>query len=261
MKLTAVVLGCTKNTAARRLAVNFDTNFRDSGGIDRGVGRARENQTLIIALARYVGLRTPSEPFALKWSDMEWSKSRLRVWSPKTEHHAGKDHRWVPLLPEVRPCLEEVFEACLEGAEYVFQRLIDHYPSRRAGWQAMNLHTTFEKIILKAGCQPWHNLRASAQTDLARRFPRHVCCQWLGNSQAVAQKDYLGVTDEHFQAAIGDEKATRNTARLVRQTGCLDAHQEAPKKTPCFSGVSPQGMPPVGLEPTTNRLRVCCSTN
>ena len=40
------------------------------------------------ALSRYGGLRCPSEHLALKWSDVDWDKSRIRVPSPKTEHHA-----------------------------------------------------------------------------------------------------------------------------------------------------------------------------
>lgn len=32
----------------------------------------------------------------------------------------------------------------------------------------------------------------------------HVVCQWIGNSQAIAAKHYLQVTDEHFERAVGD---------------------------------------------------------
>src|SRR5262249_27309734 len=31
----------------------------------------------------------------------------------------------------------------------------------------------------------------------------HVVCAWIGNSQPVAAKHYLQVTDEHFQRAAG----------------------------------------------------------
>ena len=46
------------------------------------------------------------------------------------------------------------------------------------------------------------NCRASRQTELAKRFPMHVVCAWIGNSQAVAAKHYLHVTDDDFQTAL-----------------------------------------------------------
>ena len=39
--------------------------------------------------------------------------------SPKTEHHAGKGERLVPLLPELRSVLMEAFESAPDGAERV----------------------------------------------------------------------------------------------------------------------------------------------
>jgi hypothetical protein len=47
----------------------------------------------------------------------------------------------------------------------------------------------------------WHNLRASAQTNLANLFPAHVVCEWLGNTAAVARDHYLQVTEAHFDLA------------------------------------------------------------
>ena len=41
-------------------------------------------------------------------------------------------------------------------------------------------------------------------TDLLTdEFPQHVVCEWLGNSEKVAEKHYLHVTDEHMSAACG----------------------------------------------------------
>ncbi|MBA4188154.1 MAG: hypothetical protein C0467_09065 [Planctomycetaceae bacterium] len=39
---------------------------------------------LIVALARYGGLRTPSEHLALTWADTDWKRERFLVRSPKT---------------------------------------------------------------------------------------------------------------------------------------------------------------------------------
>ena len=45
---------------------------------------------LIFALARYGGLRIPSELYGLIWDDILWDKERFVIHSPKTEHNEGK---------------------------------------------------------------------------------------------------------------------------------------------------------------------------
>ena len=55
---------------------------------------------LIFALSRYGGLRCPSETLSLRWDDVKWDQDRIRVPSPKTEHHPGGECRWIPLFPE-----------------------------------------------------------------------------------------------------------------------------------------------------------------
>ena len=63
------------------------------------------------ALARYAGLRCPSEVGALTWADVNWEKGRLTVRSKKAEHH-GADHavRVVPISPDLRAILADASE-------------------------------------------------------------------------------------------------------------------------------------------------------
>jgi integrase len=56
---------------------------------------------LIFALARYGGLRIPSELYNLKWSDVLWDQGRFIVHSPKTEHIEGKGTRSA-IVPRAR---------------------------------------------------------------------------------------------------------------------------------------------------------------
>ena len=129
----------------------------------------------------------------------------MKVTSPKTEHHAGKDSRTVPLFPELRPFLEEANELATEGAEYLVERYRKGSMGPK-GWRNCNLRTQFERIIKRAGLEPWprlfHNLRASRETELAARFPIHVVAAWLENTPEIARKHYLLTTDEHFQRAL-----------------------------------------------------------
>src|SRR5262249_35700235 len=59
---------------------------------------------LIFALSRFAGLRCPSEHLTLEWRDVDWERGRFLIRSPKT------GDRWVPIFPELRRYLEEVFD-------------------------------------------------------------------------------------------------------------------------------------------------------
>jgi len=162
---------------------------------------------LIFALCRYGGLRCPSEVLGLRWADIDWARSRMVVHSPKTEHHQGKDIRIVPIYPELLPHLQEAFDHAAAGTEY----LITRYRKKNS-----NLRTSFERIICKAQLKPWpklfQNLRSSRETELTQKFPLHVVCAWMGNSQLVAAKHYLQVTDDHFKSA-----ASKNTLDKIQE--------------------------------------------
>jgi integrase len=152
---------------------------------------------VIIALARFAGLRTPSETLALQWSYVDWERSRLTIFSPKLEHLPSGGFRAIPLFPELRAILADAFDAAPEGSVYVVNRYRD-------GRQ--NLRTQFLRIIRKAGVKPWgrlfHNLRGSLETELAQDHPIHVVAQWLGNTPKVAAAHYLQVRDSDFERAL-----------------------------------------------------------
>ena len=151
---------------------------------------------LIFALCRYGGLRCPSEVLSLRWTDVNWEKNLVRVPSPKTEHHAGGASRMIPLFPELLPYLRESFDA-EPGTEFVISKYRD---------TNTNLRSQLQRIILKAGLEAWpklfQNLRSTRETELAEKFPMHVVCRWMGNSELVAAKHYLQLTDGHFERAI-----------------------------------------------------------
>ncbi|MBC8107953.1 MAG: hypothetical protein H7Z14_15295 [Anaerolineae bacterium] len=133
---------------------------------------------------------------------MNWGQSVVRVPSPKTAHHEGGDHRFIPLFPELRPHLLAAFKAAADGSEFVITRYRQ---------QSSNLRTQLERICVKAGVKTWpklfHNMRSTRQTELSEMYPEHVVCSWLGNSSRVARKHYLQLTDAHF------EKAAQNPAQ------------------------------------------------
>jgi integrase len=157
---------------------------------------------LIIALARFAGLRVPSEVYSLKWSDIDFARHRMTITSPKTAHHANGGSRSCPIFPVLRPYLEDAFQAAADGKASI---PADRYVIETHRFASGNLSTEFKRILKRAGVTAWPklfiNLRSTRQTELENQFPTHVVCKWLGNSPQVAQKHYLKVTDDHFELA------------------------------------------------------------
>lgn len=91
-----------------------------------------------------------------------------------------------------------------------------------------NLRTQLTKIIRRAWLEAWpklwRNLRAIHETELAEVFPAHVVSAWIGNSQAVAAKYYLQVTDEHFECAARPGEAMQNPVQHSAASGRATPH-------------------------------------
>lgn len=203
---------------------------------------------LIFALARFAGLRTPSEMLPLKWNEIFWNTSRMIVHSPKTEHHEGGEMRTIPIFPELRRWLEEAQAVAEEGNGHVIQQ---------HRWVS-NWRTRAQKIIARAGIKAWprlfQNLRSSCETDLATRLPLHVACEWIGNSELIAARHYLKVTDEHYRQGSGEGavKSAADSAGLRRTDSEQSDHENAETALLTRFPVSP--IPPrVGELPADSR--------
>jgi len=193
---------------------------------ERVLGSCDPTWEVIVALSRFGGLRCPSEVLSLRRTDVDWSNEQITVTSPKTEHHAGKGSRTIPLFPELKPILLRAFELAPEGAEYVVGGEYRKAANTPSGWRNCNLRTQFERIVKRAGLKPWprlfHAMRASRETELAADYPIHVVTAWLGNTPRIALKHYLQVTDADFERATQDgakygAHGAQNTARMGRK--------------------------------------------
>ena len=109
----------------------------------------------ITALARFGGLRCPSEVLSLRWESVNLATGRMVVHSPKTEHLDGRAERVVPIFAALRPYLEVAWELAAPREVYVVGgKQGDAYRATAngpKGWVNTNLRTTFEKLIRRAG--------------------------------------------------------------------------------------------------------------
>jgi integrase len=152
---------------------------------------------LIFALARYGGLRCPSEIVTLKWGDIDWKKGQFIVWDTKRKRHDGRETRTVPLFPEIRPFLHARHQATDRDPVWVISRF--RSPKN-------NLRTQMTRILERAKITPWpklfQNLRSSRESELIKVHGLELACEWIGNTPAVAMKHYLQITDEDYEKAL-----------------------------------------------------------
>ncbi|MBX3419288.1 MAG: site-specific integrase [Pirellulaceae bacterium] len=207
------------------------------------MGKEVDRPVVVLDLARFGGLRCPSEVLGLRWSDVDWDAGRLRIDSPKT------GLRFCPMFPELRVALSEAWEVAPDGAVYVIERYRG----------AENLRTQFARIVERAGVPMWPkpfvNLRSTRRTELQESFPDHVINKWLGHSAAVAAKHYLQVTDDHWAAAVESCPLTgpliSNHSEPIRKNHDTKKPREMRGLDGLGGAVITPGMPPLGLEPRT----------
>jgi integrase len=234
---------------------------------------------LIFALARWGGLRCPSEVVLLRWGDIDWEKNCFTVHSPKTEKHPNGDSRVVPLFPELRPYLEEAFNKyeSEHGKPPSQSEYVIHVRNREG---TNNFGPQMDRIIAKAGFTPWEktfqNCRATRATELVKEHGVFLACKWLGHTALVARKHYWQKpTQADINAAAGVTSGEETGAaggraqKCTRQPAATDAQRDATKEQPLEIAENCEGLqsnteweaPRVGLEPTTQRLTAACSTS
>lgn len=183
---------------------------------------------LLVVLGRYGGMRVPSEPLCLRWSDIDWKGERICFRQPKNEHREGQETRSIPLFPELIEPLLDVFKQSSNN-QYVITKLRPASMRDAAGnFANASLTTRFKKIIERAGLtpwpRPWTNLRASRDTELREKFPSHVVDAWIGHCEEIAKRHYLMVTDDHFARATG--QAVRKPVRHGHDSPRTDSQAE-----------------------------------
>ena len=181
-----------------------------------------------LGLARYGGLRCPSEVLALKWEHIHLGDntkndpSYMMVRNEKTMHHSSvSEYRKVPLFPELAPFIQEAWDMSKPGAVYVISdnEVID---SARNEPRKLNMRSRFTKAIKRAGMEQWpklfQNLRSSRQTELCAVHQPYLVCRWMGNTEAIAINHYLQETGQHLAQACTIPTANP-TAELGAHTG------------------------------------------
>ena len=165
---------------------------------------------LVVARSRFAGLRAPPEVFSLRRADVGPAAGRMPARPPKSEHHPNGASRVAPVFPHLRPHLVDASDrAAGAGAAHVTGGVGERGREKsagKAGWNAVNLSAPFDKMVARAGLEPWpkspHNARASPETDLMRDHPIHAATARVGDTPEVAPGHDLRTPDSDFAKAL-----------------------------------------------------------
>jgi hypothetical protein len=58
-----------------------------------------------------------------------------------------------------------------------------------------------ELVKFLSECDDCFGRSEPRETELTKSYPLHLVCSWIGNSQLIAAKHYLQVTDDDFTRA------------------------------------------------------------
>ncbi len=164
---------------------------------------------LVFCLARYGGLRIPSELKFIKWSDIDViNGDRFIIRVPKATSKKDQESgnfatRPVPLFPELRKAFREYWESLRVGApDLIFPKC----PTGQA------FKHRFERIFDSIGLPMWgkffQNMRSTRDTELRKVFhyPEQDVNLWIGHTKKVALNHYMQTSENLFLEA--SQKAT-----------------------------------------------------
>lgn len=152
------------------------------------------NARLYFALARYGGLRCPSEVKGLLWSHVDWNAGRILIHAPKTKRFEGRGERYIPLFKSLEPHLLERFDAAPIGDSLVIPKRVSS--------------TYLKKVVKKCEIPVWKDFfkscRSSRQGELLEKHPDFVVAGIMGHSKTTAATFYNQVSPDAFNACAED---------------------------------------------------------
>lgn len=158
---------------------------------------------MLLGLARFAGLRIPSEIQELCWGHLNLKDNLLEVYAKKTQRY-GKTRRVIP----VHPCLRDILNACKPVGAADDDYVLPYLRTYSA------LGVRFRRLCQAAGVKQWNkcftSLRKSFGSDMCiGRSPSDVA-GWLGNTTPVFVKHYLRQQGEGYTRKVAAEFAAQD---------------------------------------------------
>jgi len=183
----------------------------------------------IIAIARYCGVRGPSDLLYMQRKHVDFKKKQVTFPSIKN------GNRVCPLFPEVVEHFKFLCDRESDPNGFLFKDITEGGHGKKGNWDAvrasgklkdLNLRKTPNSAYRRAtGENPipkfFKNCRATRVTELIKMdgFSQHSVCEWIGHTEAISNEHYLMMMDEDHKRATeskGTPKSTPKTSSTER---------------------------------------------
>ena len=149
---------------------------------------ANDEQRLIFALARWGGIRIPSELLGIEWTHVDRKRDRILIHSPKQINNPHKITRWIPIWPEIREQLDRIEPDGKHVAAL-------HRSSNTSAHSGLFCRACYRAgLVSSPEDRPWPklwlNMRSTRVTELRQEYPADVVNYWLNHSDEVSRDHY-----------------------------------------------------------------------
>jgi len=206
-----------------------DIRFLDAAEVDALIRAVPDDdlgrmEAVLYLTAAMTGLRQ-GELVALRWQDVDWSASLLRVRRSYTRGEFGapksrRSSRAVPLADRVGGELERHFQRSRYQGD---SDLVFGHPDTGAPYDASKLRKRFKAALKRAGVREvrFHDLRHTFGTRMAAAgAPLRALMEWMGHRDLATTLVYADYAPDPAQgaafaeAAFGKPQATRSSTAL-----------------------------------------------
>lgn len=166
-----------------------------------------------LALARWAGVRVPSEILTLTRSSVDFDSMRLHVIDSKRTMRASRGPpivRVLPLFPELVEYVEAIWFLSDSPTDSLLPDIVEMGGAvfvERARVARDELGMSWPRLF--------SSVRATRETELITRFGLKAACEWVGNSPTVAVKHYELITRETWTEATGSSGPSTTQSSTV----------------------------------------------
>jgi integrase len=174
---------------------------------------------MLLAMARYAGLRSPSEVTKLQWSTIDLEIDVFTAKAPKTKRHEGREQREIPIFPELKARI-------LEAKAHAVGPMM--FPRHQITAAAITSKFTrvLRTIDESLWAKPFVNLRASCEHDWLSTYKIHEVAAWMGHSPETMLKHYNRVVKEQqVRAATALLRVVPGSSKRSKSRSSTDVHK------------------------------------
>lgn len=184
-------------------------HYVSRGDTEKLLAAADPQMRLLIAIARYGGVRCPSEAAPFQWDWIHWENGTMRIRAPKTERYPDGSQRTTPISADLRQHLDDAWAIAESNQPLLLPDL-----QLSANALSKRLWAICERAGVRPWKKPWNNMRASCETDwIAEHKDIFQVAAWMGHSPQVALQHYSRIAKELSTAAIGKAAAPKGRSK------------------------------------------------